>query len=115
MDNKILFEAYVEIGPNNVAHVYRNRGVYEKSSRGNALNSSLEKTTATPDDKRLIMYVVNILKKKGLFKKIATKDDTTTMDIQFNAGSALVNFDDGGSISVPIPKSASVKTNYFPY
>lgn len=45
--------------------------------------------------------VVKYLQKKGLFSKVATKNDVSSLDIVKRVDGFIVNFDDGGSLKIP--------------
>lgn len=68
--------------------------------------------------------VVKYLQKKGLFPKIATKNDVSSLDIIKRVDGFIVNFDDGGSMKIPNSalgfasadtEEDEIEENYFNY
>jgi hypothetical protein len=104
--NDIINEVNVEFGNGQslaVTDAVKQRTTYNK------LGEKDENYTKTADldkmhinAKSSVENIKNYLKKKGVWEKVAAKQDFKTTDLVFKAdGSCTVNFDAGGSITVP--------------
>ena len=107
----LLNEIYVELGPNGPVAV-RGKGVAVKGGYG---YGNIKSNQISPSVKSALKEVIEYLKRKNLLKNITSKEDYKTLDIQFNTDSAVVNFDNGGSVKVPLSTGSIVTENYFPY
>lgn len=104
--NDIINEVNVEFGNGQslaVTDAVKQRTSYNK------VGEKDENYTKTADldkmhvnTKSSVENIKNYLKKKGVWEKVAAKQDFKTTDLVFKAdGSCTVNFDAGGSITVP--------------
>ena len=77
---------------------------------------TMELKNCSPATRSCVENIVNYLKKKQLWDKVASEQNFDTTDLVFKAdGSCTVNFDKGGSIMIPNSitgsLSASVKND----
>lgn len=104
--NDIINEVNVEFG--NGQSLAVTNAVKQKTSY-NKIGEKDENYIKTADIKKMnsstntsVANIVDYLKKKGVWEKVALKQDFNTTDLVFQSdGSCVVNFDEGGSIKVP--------------
>jgi hypothetical protein len=104
--NDILNEVNIEFGNGQslaVTDALKQRTTYDKTGAKDELYiKTADLATRRENTKGSVANVVNYLKKKGVWNKVATKQSFRTTDLVFKAdGSCQVNYDDGGSILVP--------------
>ena len=104
--NSILNEVNVEFGNGQslaVTDALKQRTTLDKTGAKDVLytkTSNLSERKQITNDS--ISKVVNYLKKKGVWNKVATKQSFRTTDLIFKGdGSCQVNYDDGGGILIP--------------
>ena len=106
--NNILNEVGIEFGDGKtlaVGEKLHQRTTLDKTGAKDTMEakvadiSTMSNSSAT---KAAVNNAINYLKKKGLYEKVATKSDLKTTDmVNRGDGSAVINFDDGGSIIIP--------------
>ena len=104
--NDILNEVNVEFGNGQslaVTDALKQRTTYDKTgAKGELYTKTADLTTRKANTKGSVANVIEYLKKKGVWDKVATKQSFRTTDLVFKAdGSCQVNYDDGGGILIP--------------
>lgn len=106
--NNILNEVGIEFGDGKVLAVgqkLRQRTTVDKTGAKDSLEQKVVDINTLSNSnttKSVVNNAINYLKQKGLFEKVATKSNLKTTDMVNRAdGSAVINFDDGGSIVIP--------------
>ena len=104
--NDILNEVNVEFGNGQslaVTDALKQRTTYDKTGAKDELyTKTADLATRRVNIKGSVANVVEYLKKKGVWDKVATKQSFRTTDLVFKAdGSCQVNYDDGGGILIP--------------
>ena len=104
--NSILNEVNVEFGNGQslaVTDALKQRTTLDKTgARDTLYTKTADLTTRKANTKGSVVNVVNYLKKKGVWDKVATKQSFRTTDLVFKGdGSCQVNYDDGGGILIP--------------
>lgn len=104
--NNILNEVNIEFGNEQslaVTDALKQRTTYDKTGAKDELyTKTADLATRRIDTKGSVANVINYLKKKGVWNKVATKQSFKTTDLVFKGdGSCQVNYDEGGSILVP--------------
>jgi len=104
--NDILNEVNVEFGNGQslaVTDALKQRTTYDKTGAKDELyTKTADLATRRENTKGSVANVVNYLKKKGVWDKVATKQSFRTTDLVFKAdGSCQINYDDGGGFVIP--------------
>lgn len=104
--NDILNEVNVEFGNGQslaVTDALKQRTTYDKTGAKDELyTKTADLATRKANTKGSVANVIEYLKKKGVWDKVATKQSFRTTDLVFKAdGSCQVNYDDGGGILIP--------------
>lgn len=104
--NSILNEVNVEFGNGQslaVTDALKQRTTYDKTGAKDELyTKTADLATRRVNTKSSVANVVEYLKKKGVWDKVATKQSFRTTDLVFKGdGSCQVNYDDGGGILIP--------------
>lgn len=102
----VLNEVNVEFGNGQslaVTSAVKPKISYDKTgAKAEPYTKTADLATAKQDTKACVANIVNYLKSKNLWNKVATKQDFDTTDLVFQAdGSCTINFDEGGSIKIP--------------
>ena len=104
--NDMLNEVNVEFGNGQslaVTDALKQRTAYDKTGAKDELyTKTADLSTRRINTKDSVANVVNYLKKKGVWDKVATKQSFRTTDLVFKAdGSCQINYDDGGGFIIP--------------
>lgn len=104
--NSILQEVNVEFGNGQslaVTDALKQRTTYDKTGAKDELyTKTADLATRRVNTKGSVANVIEYLKKKGVWDKVATKQSFRTTDLVFKGdGSCQVNYDDGGGILIP--------------
>lgn len=104
--NDILNEVNVEFGNGQslaVTDALKQKTTYDKTGAKDELyTKTADLATRKANTKGSVANVIEYLKKKGVWDKVATKQSFRTTDLVFKAdGSCQVNYDDGGGILIP--------------
>ncbi len=104
--NDILNEVNVEFGNGQslaVTDALKQRTTYDKTGAKDELyTKTADLATRKANTKGSVANVIEYLKKKGVWDKVATKQSFRTTDLVFKGdGSCQVNYDEGGGILIP--------------
>ena len=103
---QILSEVDVEFGNGQTLAVSdtlkSNKTVDKRGTKDETQKKLADVKLMNAETKQSVANIVAYLKKKGLFDKVASKQDFNTTDVVMRAdGAATINFDDGGNILIP--------------
>lgn len=105
-EKEILQEVNVEFGNGETLGVVdtlkSNKTIDKTGSRDETQTKTADISKFNNDTKQSVQNIVNYLKEKNLFQKVASKKNFDTVDVVMKSdGAATINFDDGGAILVP--------------
>lgn len=105
-EKEILQEVNIEFGNGETLGITNtlksNKTIDKTGDKDELQTKTADISKFNNDTKTAVANIVNYLKSKGLFEKVATKQSFNTVDVVMRAdGGATINFDDGGSTAIP--------------
>lgn len=119
--NDILSEIQIEFGDHK-AHVVTQQTISQRTKNKDGSEDlsgtkllDANKVLGAPT-KEVINKVIAYLKKNNLWGRVSSKLDYTTKDlVMMGDGSAVVNFDDGGSVRIPAEELIKEEKRFLNY